>query len=252
MIRVDSVSYRIGKKTLVDGVSFEISPGTFTAIIGPNGAGKSTMLGLLSGDHQPSDGTVFLRDRAAGRWRPLELARERAVMLQQQTTHFSFSVHEAVEMGRLPHDVDRERDRRVVDEALEDSGLTPLRKRDVTTLSGGEGARVGYARATAQETPILLLDEPTAALDLHHQEKLLRSAKKRAEDGAAVVVVLHDLNHASRYADRILMFDGGRLVADGPPGHVLTPERIDDVYHQPVCRLTHPQTGDPVLIPMHD
>lgn len=252
MIRAESVSYRVGAKTLVDDVSFEISPGTFTAIIGPNGAGKSTMLGLLSGDHRPSDGAVLLRDRAAERWRPRDLARERAVMLQQQTTHFSFSVQEAVEMGRLPHDVDRERDIRVVEDSLDESGLTRLRRRDVTTLSGGEGARVGYARLTAQETPILLLDEPTAALDLHHQERLLRSAKRRAEAGAAVIVVLHDLNHASRYADRILMFDGGRLVADGPPEHVLTPERIEEVYHQPVCRLTHPQTGDPVLIPMHD
>jgi iron complex transport system ATP-binding protein len=252
VVEVRSVSYAIGPKTLIDDVAFDLLPGTVTALVGPNGAGKSTMLGLLAGDFVPQHGEVLIGGRAPRQWRPLELARERSVMLQQQTTHFGFSVEEAVAMGRLPHDVDEERDREIVESALEESDVARLRRRDVTTLSGGESARVAYARTVTQTTPIVLLDEPTAALDLQNQEALLRSTQRLAGNGAAVVVVLHDLNQAARYATRVLMFSRSRLVADGAPPEVLTPERIEDVYGQKVHLLEHPQTGAPILVPVHD
>ncbi|MCP3424550.1 heme ABC transporter ATP-binding protein [Rothia sp. AR01] len=251
MIRAASVSYVVGGRALVDDVAFDLPGGTLTALVGPNGAGKSTMLGLLSGDLEASAGTVHLGDRPVAEWKVKDLARQRGVMLQQQAAHFGFSVEETVEMGRLPHDVDPGRDREIVESALRGSDLAALRRRDVTTLSGGEGARTAYARVVAQTTPVVLLDEPTAALDLRAQEALLRSARAKADEGAAVVVVLHDLNQAARYADRVLMFSGGRLVADGPPPEVLTPPRIEEVYGQRVHLMEHPETGAPVLVPAH-
>ncbi|WP_202976093.1 heme ABC transporter ATP-binding protein [Rothia uropygialis] len=252
VIDVTSAGYTIGGKTLIDDVTFSLRSGTLTALVGPNGAGKSTMLGLLAGDFEPSRGKILLGGRTPRQWHALELARRRSVMLQQQTTHFGFSVEEAVTMGRLPHDVDDQRDRQIVEDALDGSDLVRLRRRDVTTLSGGESARVAYARTVTQTTPIMLLDEPTAAMDLQNQESLLRSARSLADQGTALVVVLHDLNQAARYADRVLMFSRSRLVADGSPPDVLTPERVEEVYGQKVYLMDHPQTGAPVLVPAHD
>lgn len=245
------VTYRVGSATLVSGASFSLQPGTLTALVGPNGAGKSTMLSLLAGDMDPTEGQVLIGDAEATSWPARRLAQQRAVMLQQHSAHFGFSVTETVAMGRLPHEVDRERDDQLVEEAIRESDLDGLRRRDVTTLSGGESARVAFARSAAQTTPILLLDEPTAALDLRHQEVLLQAARRRRAEGAAVVVVLHDLNLAGRYADRVLVFSQSRLVADGTPEEVLTPERIQEVYGQRVHLLRHPETGAPVLVPAH-
>lgn len=250
-VTAQNVTYRVGSKALVSGASFTLRPGTFTALVGPNGAGKSTMLALLAGDYEPSEGQVLIGEEHAASWPARELAKQRAVMLQQHSAHFGFSVHETVAMGRLPHDVDHERDRRVVEEAIAESDLMGLRRRDVTTLSGGESARVAFARTTAQTTPVILLDEPTAALDLSHQEALLRSARHRRDEGAAVVMVLHDLNQAGRYADRVLVFSQSRLAADGTPEEVLTPERIQEIYGQRVHLLRHPESGVPVLVPAH-
>lgn len=251
VVTAEDVTYRVGSKALVTGASFTLHAGTLTAMVGPNGAGKSTMLALLAGDYQPSEGRVLIGDSPPADWASRDLARQRAVMLQQHSAHFGFSVAETVAMGRLPHDVDRERDRRVVQESIEESDLLRLRRRDVTTLSGGESARVAFARTTAQTTPVILLDEPTAALDLRHQETLLRSARWRRDQGAAVVVVLHDLNLAGRYADRVLVFSQSRLVADGTPVQVLTADRVEEVYGQKVHLLNHPETGAPVLVPVH-
>lgn len=241
--------FRIGATDLVRPTDFVLEPGTLTALVGPNGAGKSTMLSLLAGDHAPTSGEVLIDGRPATAWPARDLALRRSVMMQQTTAHFGFSVTEAVALGRLPHRADPELDRVTVDAAIEESDLERLRQRDVTTLSGGEGARVAHARVTAQSAPVVLLDEPTAALDLLHQEQLLGAARRRRDEGATVVVVLHDLNLAARYADRVLMFCAGTLVADGPPAEVFTPERIEQVYGQPVLSVPNPETGLPVLIP---
>ncbi|MFC7740125.1 ATP-binding cassette domain-containing protein [Nocardiopsis composta] len=176
----EDAGYRIDRRDLVGGVSFALEPGTLTAMVGPNGAGKSTMLGLLAGDLAPSAGSVRIAGRLPGQWRPRELALHRSVMLQQATSNFGFSVAESVGMGRLPHDADPGRDRAAVEAAVAESDLAALRDRDVTTLSGGEAARVAYARTSAQQAPVVLLDEPTAALDLKHQEGLLAAARSGA------------------------------------------------------------------------
>lgn len=251
VVEVEDAGYAAGGRHLLKEVAFTLEAGTLTAFVGPNGAGKSTMLGLLAGDLEPGEGAVRIGGRAPTAWPARALARERSVMLQRYGASFGFSVAEVVAMGRLPHDADDPLDRGIVAEAMAESDLTALRRRDVTTLSGGEHARVAFAKTAAQTTPVILLDEPTASLDLRHQEDLLRSARSRRDDGATVVAVLHDLNLASRYADRVLVFSNGRLVADGASAEVLTPERVEAVYGQRVHSLPHPETGAPVLVPVH-
>lgn len=248
MIDVVNAGYRIGGATLVSGVTAQLHPGTFTALVGPNGAGKSTLLGLLAGDLEPSEGQVRLGDTPVRRWNSRALARVRAVMLQQHATHFGFSVREAVAMGRTPHDVDVENDARIVDAALAEVELGPLADRDITTLSGGESARSAFARTVTQQAEVLLLDEPTAALDLRAQEVLLAAVRRRRDAGACVVVVLHDLNQAARYADHLIVMRDGDVVTTGPPGDVITAQLVEEVFGLRALVVPDPVTGTPTVV----
>ena len=207
---------------------------------------------MLAGDHMTSAGSVHLAGRALSDWRLRELARKRAVLLQHHEVFFPFRVGEVVAMGRAPWRGTPEEgdDARRIAAALAQTDVTHLAERTVPSLSGGERARVALARVLAQASPILLLDEPTAALDLRHQEDVLRIARDRASAGATVVVVLHDLNLAAAFADRVSMLSGGRLVASGTPDAVLTAERISAVYDQPVEVIAHPRTGAPLILPL--
>lgn len=241
---------RVGDAWLVRGVTFDLRPGSLVALVGPNGAGKSTALSLLAGDRRPDEGEVLVEGRAPADWRSRDLARVRSVMRQQAAAAFAFSVGEVVEMGRLPHPADPVVDDAVVTESVAAADLVALRERDVTTLSGGETARAAFARTLAQTTPLVLLDEPTAALDLRHQEVLLGTAAALRDAGCCVVVVLHDLNLAARYADRVLVFDAGRLVADGEPADVLTAGLVERVYGQRVLVLRQPDSDLPLLVPV--
>lgn len=176
------------------------------------------------------------------------LARERAVMPQEHGVRFAFSVEEVVAMGRLPHSPDPRVDDARVEAAIDAAELQALRLREVQQLSGGESARTTFARVLAQDTPLLLLDEPTAALDLRHQERTLRSVRACAEAGACVIVVLHDLNLAAGYADRIVLLEQGRVAADGTPLQVLTEDNLQRVYQQDVVVLEHPRRGVPLVV----
>lgn len=158
------------------------------------------------------------------------------------------SVEEVVAMGRLPHPPDPVTDDARVEAAIDAAELQALRLREVQQLSGGESARTTFARVLAQETPLLLLDEPTAALDLRHQERTLRSVRACAEAGACVIVVLHDLNLAAGYADRIVLLEQGRVAADGTPLQVLTEDNLQRVYQQDVVVLEHPRRGVPLVV----
>ena len=248
LLVMDDASYAIDGKPLVDGITLAFRPATLTALVGPNGAGKSTLLGLAAGDLHPTRGRVSLRDRPLPRWRIRALARERAVLPQDHSVRFAFSVREVVAMGRLPHPPDPAADAAIVDAALDTADIDGLADRDVQSLSGGEAARTAYARVLAQRTPLVLLDEPTAALDLAHQESLLRSARGLARNGACVITVLHDLNLAAGHADRIVVLQRGRTVADGTPREVLTRERIEAVYGQPVVVIDHPTRSIPLVV----
>lgn len=235
------VVVRIGAATLLDGVSLSVQPGEMVALVGPNGAGKSTLLSVLAGDLTPAAGSVALDEVPLHSLKPKGLARQRAVMLQQQGLSFGFRVHEYVAMGRAPwHGTEAEdRDREVVGAAMERTEITHLAERTYQTLSGGEQARASFSRVLAQETTLLLLDEPTAALDIRHQEQLLMLARAAADDGAAVVVVLHDLSLAAAWSDRICVLAQGKVRAQGTPAEVLEAELLGEVYEHPVDVIEH-------------
>ena len=250
-IRARGVGRTVDGAPIIDGVDIEVRYGRVLALVGPNGAGKSTLLGLLAGDLAPTSGAVELDGRPLTAWSPRELARRRAVLLQSNAVAFSFTARQVVEMGRAPwaRTARADGDERAIRAALAETDVAAFADRAYPTLSGGERARVSLARVLAQDTPVLLLDEPTAALDLRHQEDVLRIGRGLAGAGRAVVVVLHDLSLAGAYADDVAMLDRGRLVAHGGPREVLTAERIEAVYGTPVRVLPDPDTGRPVVLP---
>ncbi len=226
-----------GSTVALDGVGASLAAGRCLAVVGPNGAGKTTLLRILSGVLAPEWGRVALRGSDLARHGRRALARERAVVPQELTVPFPFRVRELVAMGRAPYlgVLGREgpRDREIVQAALTELGLTPFADRVYGTLSGGEKQRVLLARALAQTTDILLLDEPTAHMDLGHRVhtfEWLRAWLAAERATRAALVVTHDLLLGARFADEILLLDRGGVVAHGPPGDVLTEERIARVY----------------------
>ena len=244
------VHVALGGTPILAGVDLAVLPGELVVLVGPNGAGKSTLLSVLSGDVRPSAGTVELAGRPLADYPARAAAQQRAVQLQHQGLAFGYRVLDVVRMGRSPwHRTPRALDDDVVVRAaMRRTDVEAFAERSFPTLSGGEQARTSFARALAQETPVLLLDEPTAALDIRHQEAVLGVARAVAGEGAAVVVVLHDLSLAAAYADRICVLDGGRVRADGPPREVLTEALLSDVYQHPVRVLDH--EGAPVVVPV--
>ncbi|HEY5793036.1 MAG TPA: heme ABC transporter ATP-binding protein [Chthoniobacterales bacterium] len=225
-------------RRLVSEVDFTARSGEVTAILGRNGAGKSTLLRCLSGELKPAAGTVAYFDRALPDWKPLELARIRAVVAQSSSLSFPFRLREVVELGRSPHSTQSDGP---VQWALAQLDLLSLADRDYPTLSGGERQRTHFARALAQiyeaaETGrgFLLLDEPTSSLDLAHQHQALRCAKALTGRGLGVVAVLHDLNLCARYADTVYLLDEGIRLACGPAAEVLDPPLLSRAYRIPI------------------
>lgn len=248
------VRVRRDERDILTAVDLEVRTGEVLALVGPNGAGKSTLLSVLSGDLRPSDGTVELLGRSVGSYRPLELARQRAVLSQANTVSFPFRVLEIVQMGRSPwlRTADLADDEQAVAAAIEATDIGHLLGRRFTSLSGGEQARVSLARVLAQATPIVFLDEPTAALDLRHQEEVMRVARRLAAEGRAVVVVVHDLSLAGAYADRIALLDRGRLDAVGSPTEVMTADRVGRVYGLDVQIHRLGASDRPIVLPLRD
>lgn len=251
VLAAEEVTVRIGGRVLLDAVSVDVRAGEVLALVGPNGAGKSTLLGVLAGDTEPESGRTVLDGTDLRRWRLGDLARRRALLTQANSVAFPFTVREVVAMGRAPwagHD-EYDDDDAVIDESLAATDTTHLQGRTFPTLSGGENARVSLSRALAQRAGVLLLDEPTAAVDLRHQESVLQLARSVADAGGAVVVVLHDLALAAAWSDRLVMISGGRIRAEGTPEQVLTAELIAEVYQQPVLIHRHPVTDDLLVTP---
>lgn len=242
---------RLAGRTVLSEVDLTVTAGEVLALVGPNGAGKSTLLAALAGDLPAESGEVRVDGRPAAAWTPAELALRRAVLPQSAELSFPFAVEEVVRMGRAPWagTAAAEDDDRAVRAALAAAEVTGFAGRSFAALSGGERARVALARVLAQRAALLLLDEPTAALDLRHQELVLRVCRERAAAGDAVVVVLHDLGLAGAYADRVAVLHEGRIAAEGPPGRVFDPELLTRVYSQPVEVIDHPRTGEPLVIP---
>ncbi|MEU4047200.1 heme ABC transporter ATP-binding protein [Streptomyces antibioticus] len=248
----DGVWVRLGGREVLRGVDVRVRAGEVLALVGPNGAGKSTLLAALAADLPASSGTVRIHGRPAGGWSAPELALRRAVLPQAAVLSFPFTVADVVRMGRAPHDSSPAEDEAVIAEAMAATEVTDFAARPFSALSGGERARVALARVLAQRAPLLLLDEPTAALDLKHQELVLRLCRERAREGDAVVVVLHDLGLAAAYAHRVAVLHEGRVAADGPPAEVFTGRLLSEVYDQPVEVLPHPRTGALLVTPERD
>jgi iron complex transport system ATP-binding protein len=244
------VMYSIGPATLLHGVSLKVQPGEVVVLVGPNGAGKSTLMHILSGDLAPTSGEVVLDGRSLTAYRPHELATRRAVLPQQSLLQFAFTVREVVEMGRAPHDDSPATLRANVDRALERTELTAFAERVYPSLSGGEKSRAQLARVIAQEAPLLLLDEPTAALDLRHQQHVMDLARDIAAEGGSVIAVVHDLNLASTTAHRIAVLHQGQIVADGEPWAVMDAQMLSEVYQCPISVTKHPILDAPLILPL--
>ncbi len=251
LARLDSVGLVLDGRAIVKTVSMEVHPGEVLALVGPNGAGKSSILSLLAGDVHATSGTAFLGDKDVTKYRPDEASRLRSVLMQANQVSFPFSVWEIVEMGRAPWGRTPRiaEDDEAIEEALNLADVGHLSERRFNQLSGGERARVSLARVLAQRTPLVLLDEPTAALDLKHQESVMRTIRDLADQGRGVVVVVHDLSVAAGYADRVAMVVEGRLEATGSPAEVIVADRVSRVYGVDVDieQVGHPPR--PVVLP---
>ncbi|MGA5371712.1 heme ABC transporter ATP-binding protein [Streptomyces griseoincarnatus] len=242
-----------GTRDVLHGVDVAVRAGEVLALVGPNGAGKSTLLGALAADIAPAYGVVRIHGRPVSDWSAPELALRRAVLPQASALSFPFSVEEVVRMGRVPWAaLGPEDDDAAVAEAMAATEVTAFAGRPFSALSGGERARVTLARVLAQRAPLLMLDEPTAALDLRHQELVLRLCRERARAGDAVVVVLHDLGLAAAYAHRVAVLRAGRVAADGPPEEIFTEPLLSEVYDQPVEVLPHPRKGAVLVLPVRE
>lgn len=243
-----------GAHEAVRALSVCIAAGTITALVGPNGSGKSTVLKALARILAPRDGGVYLDGQAIARLPTREVARRLAILPQGPQAPDDLTVGELVEQGRYPHvgplRMLREEDERAIGAALEQTATTDLRHRRMDSLSGGERQRAWIALALAQQTPLLLLDEPTTFLDLEHQHEVLSLVRElnRAR-GMTILLVLHDLNQAARYADRMVAIQEGRIVADGTPREVLTPQLLAEVFHVQAQIVAHPVDGIPVCLP---
>ena len=258
-MRATGLCVRHGTQQVLDRVSLAIEPGEVLALVGPNGAGKSTLLRALAGDLVPRSGEVTLGGRELARWDRTALARSRAVLPQHDALRFALSVNDVVRLGRAPWSRPRDprRDALAIERALRATGVEAVAARSYPTLSGGERQRVQLARVLAQLDPwevreeprVLLLDEPVSSLDPAQQHHVLELAREVAHAGVGVAVVLHDLNLAAQYADRIALLHAGRLVALGRPGTVLTVRHVREVFGLSVRVLPHPCLHCPLLVP---
>ncbi|TQF69330.1 ABC transporter ATP-binding protein [Rhodococcus spelaei] len=252
MIECAGLRVERGGVTVLGGVDLVVRQGEWVAVVGPNGAGKTTLLHALAG-LVPSTGTVTVAGNDPGRAARRAMSRAVALMPQRPVVPEGVSVAELVALGRTPHvprfGTETGRDREVVEAVIERLDLSGLARRPATELSGGELQRVVLARALAQQPRVLLLDEPTSALDIGHQQQVLDLVQgMRTADGITVVAAMHDLTLAGQYGRRIVMLDGGRVVADGTPREVLRADRINEVYGARVEVLDRP--GGPVVLPV--
>ncbi|GAA3336331.1 ABC transporter ATP-binding protein [Amorphoplanes nipponensis] len=242
-----------GDRVITSGLDVTVPDGSFTVIIGPNACGKSTLLRALSGLLAPRHGTVVLDGATIGSYRAKEVARRLGLLPQTATAPEGISVADLVARGRYPHQrLLRQwtpEDENQVAAAMAATGVTALADRAVDELSGGQRQRVWMAMALAQQTGILLLDEPTTYLDIAYQIDLLDLCADLNEQGRTLVAVLHDLNQACRYASHLIVMKAGRIVAEGEPGQTVTAELVEDVYGLRCEVIADPQTGTPLVVP---
>jgi len=251
-LSIEALRVDLGGQTILHGIDTHVESGTFLGVIGPNGAGKSTLAKAIVGLLRASSGRATV-DRVNVRGHsPSELGRRVAYLPQGQTVHWPLSVERLVALGRLPHlgpfsklaapDID------AIERAMALADIADLRDRAVTKLSGGERARALFARALAAEAEILVADEPLASLDPGHQLELMELLRDQAAQGTLVIVILHDLGMAARFCDRLLLIHEGRVIAEGSPETVLTPDHLERCYG--IRAWTGTIEGQPVVLPL--
>lgn len=257
MFSAKNISVQIGTKKILDDVTLDIKAGEVVVLLGANGAGKSTLLKAMCGDVNLTGGEIRLENRCLSDWNYHELARKRAVLSQHSSLNFPFTAQEVALLGRNPHIRGREskKDLEIVGEALQLVEAAHFANQSFPTLSGGEQQRVHLARVLAQiwegqTTRYLLLDEPVANLDLAHQHLTLQTARKFACENTAVLCVLHDLNLAANYADKIMILQNGRVFACGKPWEVLTSEIIREIFGIDAIVTKHPKFDIPLIVPI--
>lgn len=253
--QVKQIDAGYGSRPVLHGIDVELHRGELVGVIGPNGCGKSTLLRVMTGLLAPGYGEIFLEEKPLARYSRREIAQVVAVVPQSHAPLFAFTVREVVEMGRSPWqhgwNVSTAQDDRMVTEAIERCDLRGLEERPVNELSGGELQRVAVARAVAQGTPVLLLDEPTAHLDLGHQLAIFKLIRNLAHDcKVAVLCISHDLHLAPEYCDRLVLMGKGKVYAQGTPKEIITRQNLKAIYGVDVDVQTNPHSGQPfVLLP---
>lgn len=252
-ISAENICVHFGQRTILDGVSVHLKSGEVTALLGPNGAGKSTLLKVLSGEIE-ANADVNYFGKTRNNWKKSALAKHLGLLAQHSTLSFPFLASEVVELGAIPLNLPNKEIKAIAQQYMDKVDISHLGARQYPTLSGGEKQRVHFARVLCQlhhanEKRILMLDEPTSALDLAHQHNTLSMAREMADKhNTAVVVVLHDLNLASQYSDRIIVLNNQKIVADGTPWKAITSKMIKDVYGYQSIITKHPNNGFPVVL----
>ena len=257
MLSIKNVSYSVGKKEIVKNISVDLLPGEFTMILGPNGSGKSTFLKLFSGEIKAKEGTIFYLDTKISELKKEALAKVRAVMSQQPELGFPLTVDEVVMMGRYPHFTFNpgKKDEAICNEVIEQMNIAELKDRNYLTLSGGEKQRVQFARVLAQiwEMPshghrYLFLDEPLTNLDINYQQEFLTIARSLTKTDTVLVAVMHDVNLAVQYADKLIFLKEGEMVSYGNPLDILSEELIKNVFDVDTKIITNPVSGLPLMV----
>lgn len=256
MLDVSDLAVSFGEQSVVSGVGFSVDRGSLVGLVGPNGAGKTTVLRAVKGTLDPDRGTVRVGGEPISDRSAKAVSRLVASTPQGTALSFDFSVRQTVEMGRTPHlgrfDRMDEDDRNAVETAMERASVTQFADRPFTSLSGGERQRVLLARALAQETPVLLLDEPTASLDINHAVRTLELVRALVEDGKTAIAAIHDLNLAARYCDELVLLASGGIRAAGRPADVLTSDTLRDAFDAETLVTTQPGTDAPLVTPLAD
>jgi iron complex transport system ATP-binding protein len=254
ILQAEKLSLGYDSTPVIHSLDLETPSGGITALIGPNGCGKSTLLRGLARLLKPQQGTILLDGRAIHDIPTKQLAKELGILPQSPTAPEGITVRELVAQGRYPHQDWFQQwsheDEDALQKALSLTTLTHLADRAVDTLSGGQRQRAWIAMALAQETDVLLLDEPTTYLDLSHQLEVLELLEKLNEEGKTIIMVLHDLNHAAHFADHLVVLADGKVVAQGHPNEVITEDLVRDVFHVESKVVSHPVTGLPLCLPL--
>ncbi|WP_328297896.1 ABC transporter ATP-binding protein [Streptomyces sp. NBC_00435] len=253
-LTAENVTLGYDQRVIAENLSVEIPDNSFTVIVGPNACGKSTLLRALSRMLKPTRGRVLLDGQAIGSMPAKKVAKTLGLLPQSSIAPDGITVSDLVSRGRYPHQGMLRQwsaeDERIVNESMTSTGVAELADRAVDELSGGQRQRVWIAMALAQQTPLLLLDEPTTYLDIQHQIDVLDlCAELHEEQGRTLVAVLHDLNHAARYATHLIAMRDGKVVAEGPPAEVVTAELVERVFGLRCQVIPDPETGTPLVIP---